>query len=440
MMANPWGDYLADGHEEFSLRYLLALIEDEDEDNDELEEMAQFLATMTEAKNERNIKWKHQRLNWNEHVDKLVHEESFAAKYRMSLDAFNTLLELLRIMITPNLFKASNLCDEPIYPEMVMAIGLRWLGGGSHHDLMDAYNLSKSSVYRSRDTFLDAVIACNALEIRFPQTPLELEDVRKRFAAKSTNNVMRGCVGALDGLLARINQPSNAECEGNPRSYHSGHYNDYGLNVQAICDARLRFLFFAVAAPGGTGDLVAYEFLSIRDIIEGLPDGIYIVADAAYMLSEHVLVPFTGGDRQAADFDTFNYFLSQLRIRIEMAFGLFTTKWRVVRRHLETKLTNSSKVLEACARLHNFVIDQDSDDDFDEDDESNHYQNRIKVMDQSPLGWGYLPTVQPLETIPGTSRTRDAIVRHVSRNGYRRPAENVERRIRELHELEPPLM
>jgi hypothetical protein len=52
-----------------------------------------------------------------------------AAKYRMSFDAFNTLLELLRIMITPNLFKASNLCDEPIYPEMVMAIGLRWLGG-----------------------------------------------------------------------------------------------------------------------------------------------------------------------------------------------------------------------------------------------------------------------------------------------------------------------
>jgi hypothetical protein len=65
-----------------------------------------------------------------------------------------------------------------------------------------------------------------------------------------------------------------------------------------------------------------------------------------------------------------------------MAFGLFTTKWRILHRHLETKLTNSSKVLEACARLHlNFVIDHDSDDDFDEDGESNHYQNRIKVME-----------------------------------------------------------
>jgi hypothetical protein len=61
-------------------------------------------------------------------------------------------------------------------------------------------------------------------------------------------------------------------------------------------------------------------------------------------------------------------------------------------------------------------------------------------MEQSPFGWGYLPTVQPLATIPGTPRSRDAIVRHVSRNGYRRHAENVERRMRELHELEPPLM
>jgi hypothetical protein len=172
-----------------------------------------------------------------------------------------------------------------------------------------------------------------------------------------------------------------------------GHYNVYGLNVQAICDSRLRFLFFAVAAPGSTGDLVAYDFLSIHDIIESLPEGLYIVANAAYMLSEHVLVPFTGGDHQAPDFGTFNYFLSQLWICIEMAFGLFTTKWRVLCKHLETKLTNSSKVLKACARLHNFVIDQDSDDDFDDGDELNHYQTHIQVMEESPLGWGYLPTV-----------------------------------------------
>jgi hypothetical protein len=149
-------------------------------------------------------------------------------------------------------------------------------------------------------------------------------------------------------------------------------------------------------------------------------------------------VPFTGGDRQSADKDTFNYFLSQLRIRIEMAFGLLTNKWRILRKHLETNLVNSSHVLEACARLQNFVIDQDLDDFDDEEEEDDDFQ--IVTMEGSPLGWGYLPTVEPLQTIQGTSQVRDQILGHISRNGYRRPAENVERRELELHELEPPLM
>lgn len=64
------------------------------------------------------------------------------------------------------------------------------------------------------------------------------------------------------------------------------------------------------------------------------------------------------------------------------------------------------------------------DDDFCDDPKSVN----VIAMDDSPLAWGYLPAVEPLETIPGTSTVRDAILRHVSRNGYRRPAENVERR------------
>jgi hypothetical protein len=109
---------------------------------------------------------------------------------------------------------------------------------------------------------------------------------------------------------------------------------------------------------------------------------------------------------------------------------------------------NSTVILEACARLHNFVIDQDSEDDFEEDDEDDegndvvHYQTILDLisMNGSPLGWAYLPTIEPLVAIEGTSRTRDAILAHISRNGYRRPAENVERRLQELHELQPPLM
>ena len=75
----------------------------------------------------RNYKWQDTRLNWEEHVDKLRHTNSFAQKYRMSYDAFNKLLGILRPFITVNAIKSMNSCPEssgPIYPELIMAMGI----------------------------------------------------------------------------------------------------------------------------------------------------------------------------------------------------------------------------------------------------------------------------------------------------------------------------
>jgi len=293
---------LPNADDNMSLAYILLGSDDEEDAWNDMEE--EMLLLFANLKEERKIKWQHDHLNWDEHVAKLEHEEEFDQTYRMSHESFIKLLNLVRAKVTPDIIKALNSAPEPIYPELVVAIGLRWLAGGSYADLKNVYGVSKTSVYRSRDTFVSAVTECEALRIRFLQLPKEIEKIRRQFERKSTNGVMRGCVGAMDGLLATMDCPGLEESMGNPRAYYSGHYNDYGFNVQAICDARLRFLFFAVAKPGGSSDLTAYERISIRDIIENLPDGLYIIADAAYMLTEHVLVPFTGGDRQAPDKDT----------------------------------------------------------------------------------------------------------------------------------------
>jgi hypothetical protein len=167
---------------------------------------------------------------------------------------------------------------------------------------------------------------------------------------------------------------------------------------------------------------------------------LFIAADAAYIVTEHVLIPFVGSQRQDRTKDAFNFFLSQLRIRIENSFGLLTTKWRILRRPLECSLKTNALILEVCARLHNFVLDNKEDAVLDED--WNLDGPIISTMADSPLGWGYLPTVEALETHQGTSQTRDAIMRHIRRNGYSRPQRNLEQRQAdedcedcELHEL-----
>ena len=58
-------------------------------------------------------KWVHQQIDWNEHVTKLLHENRFQREYRMSLEAFNQLLELLRPSITVKVVK-SNASSLPL--------------------------------------------------------------------------------------------------------------------------------------------------------------------------------------------------------------------------------------------------------------------------------------------------------------------------------------
>ena len=80
------------------------------------------------ATTERNFKWPDTRLNWNDHVEKLIHRDEFEHTNRMSLVAFQKLLllEILRPAISVNLVQSRNSVpdSDPIYPELIMHIGL----------------------------------------------------------------------------------------------------------------------------------------------------------------------------------------------------------------------------------------------------------------------------------------------------------------------------
>ncbi len=53
--------------------------------------------------------------------------------------------------------------------------------------------------------------------------------------------------------------------------------------------------YVGVLCPGGTGDSRAYQ--ALRHFIDGLSPGFYAVADNAYTLSEHLIIPYCGVDR-----------------------------------------------------------------------------------------------------------------------------------------------
>jgi hypothetical protein len=105
---------------------------------------------------------------------------------------------------------------------------------------MNAYGISKTGFYTAHNKFLNAVLNRGELDIGLPTKASEWEKIRKGFASKSSNQVLTGCVGAIDGFFQPRKCPMVAESCGFPQAYFSGHYQSYGLNCQAICNSRLR--------------------------------------------------------------------------------------------------------------------------------------------------------------------------------------------------------
>jgi hypothetical protein len=62
-------------------------------------------------------------------------------------------------------------------------------------------------------------------------------------ARVSHAGIISNCVGALDGYLLSIVTPAKKHAK-NVRSYFSGHYQKYGINIQACCDANALPLSF----------------------------------------------------------------------------------------------------------------------------------------------------------------------------------------------------
>ena len=100
-------------------------------------------------------------------------------------------------------------------------------------------------------------------------------------------------------------------------------------------------------SPGGNIDIAAYRHSSLPDQVETLPLTCDVVGDNAYTPTEHLLLPFSRSEKEDSGKDSYNCHMSQLRIRIEMCFGRFVSKWRI-----------ATRIIYCCTRFHNYCINE----------------------------------------------------------------------------------
>jgi hypothetical protein len=195
------------------------------------------------------------------------------------------------------------------------------------------------------------------MEICFPKTLDQCISAAHQFSLISTNGIIDNCVGVLDGYHMEIAQPSASDVQ-NVSSFFSGHYKTHGLNIQACCDSNCRFTFIGVAGPGVMGDREAVERVALGELVRNLPGQFCCIADCAYTPSETMIPIFRSDNARLDKNDNFNFFASQLRIRIEMAFGLMINKWCLLKKALQVNIRHMRYLVPAVAKLHNFCINE----------------------------------------------------------------------------------
>ena len=132
-------------------------------EDDDWDDLAAIRLICNSNRRRRSIKFFHNRKNWDEHVEMFLStggEGGFDNRFRMPYNHFMYLVNKIRDAITVNFLKShqSTGGNDPIYPEIVAAVGLRFLGpGDSIAVLADLYGMSISSCKRCINMFLNAI-------------------------------------------------------------------------------------------------------------------------------------------------------------------------------------------------------------------------------------------------------------------------------------------
>jgi hypothetical protein len=290
--------------------------------------------------------------------------------YRMTEEAFWELHALLKPLMGSTRMKLGGKVKRHrnggknglICSETRLAVAIRYFAGGRPEDIAISHGISHSEVFYSVWKVVDAINKCPELVFGYPESHEKQRELAVAFQCHSSAGIA-SCAGAIDGLLIWIERPSKLNCViagCGPKKFYCGRKHKFGLNLQGTCDAEGKFLEISIGHPASTSDFLAFTTSGFHKKLETpgfLAPGLAIFGDAAYVNNGYFVSPFKNA--KSGIRDSFNFYQSQLRIKIECAFGMFVGRWGLLRRALPQAMTlKKINGLTYClCRLHNFCID-----------------------------------------------------------------------------------
>jgi len=403
---------------------------------------------------------------------KSMDDHHFRRKYRMSRESYYILLDIIKEHLPPTgekRAKPGSVPNGPITHSARLSMALRIAAGGDAIDIADYHGVGVDEPMTSFWSVVDAINATKQLDIVFPTDHAEQLKLAQEFQDKSDIDIPC-CVGAIDGILIWIHKPSDDDCAAmgiGPTKFFCGRKKKFGVNMQAICDAKRRFLWVDIRFPGTTSDYFAFTqsdlFRKLEEDEMLLYPGLCLFGDNAYVNAPYMCVPFTNVHGSGNTQDAYNFFQSQLRINIECAFGMLVHRFGMLRKPFPVgvSIDKTNAALLALCKLHNYCIDCNNAND-DADITSADLNDTGSIM----LGGGMvLPRIdnngvdywvydneedrldalldggEHFEDVTRGFRRRyrryddlpsRAILNHVTESGARRPSRNLSRRRRSI--------
>ncbi|XRB25627.1 hypothetical protein RI054_45g154850 [Pseudoscourfieldia marina] len=255
----------------------------------------------------------------------------------MSIGTFTKLVNKVRAKLSAP-FPKKGRAGGTVQPELQLAIALRWFAGGQMLDVAPLHGVAWNTAWVYVHRVMDAVNS--TFNINFGT---DVEELKRRAAEffELSKSTVDGCVGALDGIVFKMKKPRRRDIGQGNVEENVGNYwcrkGFYGVAMQAIVDAKLRFLWLGGFAAGCTNDVHAFGMTQLAEALQKgiLPAGFWLAGDEAYVCTDSLIVPYQ----------------QQSRLRDERQL-----------RRLQLLPQQDTHHLIRCCWSHNFIIDEEDRD------------------------------------------------------------------------------
>lgn len=241
--------------------------------------------------------------------------------------------------------------------EIEIIVTLFWLACGTSYRVVGAtFNMPRSTVCDDAHRNLKFIVDLRDQIICLPNEE-NIVTVGEQFANKARSPAFLKAAGAIDCSHIRIKCPPGRGDEYINRKLF------YSLQLQAVCDAEMKFIDVMTGYPGSVHDQRVLRNSNIYINSTYPPQSFFLIGDSGYQLSLNpvpIIIPFKASTRRPLTHQQrqFNAALSRARIVIEQAFGIMKTRWRTIfLKALELSIEYCALVIIACCVLHNICID-----------------------------------------------------------------------------------